>query len=54
MEENKNINKDIADQEIDMEMDINSDADIPGTNHLTDELPENDEDNSSEIEQLKE
>ena len=54
MEENKNINRDLADQEIDIEMDINSDADIPGTNHLTDELPDNDEDSSSEIEQLKE
>ena len=54
MEEDININRDLTSQEIDMEMDINSDADIPGTNHLTDELPDNDEDSSSEIEQLKE
>ncbi len=42
----------MPEQNEELEMDINADADIPGTNHLTDAMPQTEEDSINEVEQL--
>lgn len=51
-QEETNFGTDLPEQNDNIELDINSDADIPGTNHLTDELPSNEDEGISEIEKL--
>lgn len=54
MEDNMNNEVNLPDPDENLEMDINSDSDIPGINHLSDELPGNEDNGSSEITQLQE
>ncbi len=51
-QEQTNFGKDLPEQNDNMEMDINSDADIPGTNHLTDELQSDEDEDISQLEKL--
>ncbi len=51
-QEETNFGTDLPEKNDNIEMDINSDADIPGTNHLTDELPSNEDEGISQIDKL--